>query len=259
MDSGTRCTELTPEDLMTYVYDECDPGDRRRVDTHLARCRVCSAELESLQSVRGTLKEWTPPDPEFHVRVVSDKDGQAAWWRMILTPSWGLAAAATAVLVVGAAIASVEIRYDAEGFAFRIGWTEPSGARGTGAGQSGQSDAVTAAPEGVPFAEAEAPWSTDLATLEDQLRSELTRQVDASERAAPAVPLLSAGDDVLALEQVEGLILDSERRQRQELALWFTEFAQEFDMQRRADQQRVQQELGALEGVADYLVRVSQR
>ena len=67
-----------------------------------------------------------------------------------------------------------------------------------------------------------------------------------------------AGEDEL-LRQIQGLIFQSERRQQQDLALWLTEFAQEFDMQRQADQQRMQQELGALEGFADYLVRVSQR
>lgn len=64
--------------------------------------------------------------------------------------------------------------------------------------------------------------------------------------------------DVL-MEQVRGLISQSEQRQQQERALWLTEFAQEVDMQRRADQQQFQQELGALEGFADYLVRVSER
>ena len=61
------------------------------------------------------------------------------------------------------------------------------------------------------------------------------------------------------MEQVRGLISQSEQRQQQERALWLTEFAQEVDMQRRADQQQFQQELGALEGFADYLVRVSER
>ena len=67
-----------------------------------------------------------------------------------------------------------------------------------------------------------------------------------------------AGDSDALLRQVRGLIAQSERRQQQERALWLTEFAQELDVQRSADQQRLQQELGALDGVADYLVRVSQ-
>ena len=258
------CTEFTPEALITYVYDECEPGERERVDVHLATCRACAAELESLRAVRGTLQAWTPPEPELQVRIVSDKDkdGQPGWWRTMLTPSWGLAAAATLVLVVGAAIAGIEIRYDDEGIAFRMGWTEGSGVRDASGGQAGETDGVTAAPDAVRIAGAEAPWLADLASLEDELRSELTRRVSVPVRGAdPTVAPQSVRmrDDAPVLEQVEGLILESERRQRQELALWFTEFAQEFDMQRRADQQRVQQELGALEGVADYLVRVSQR
>lgn len=261
MDARTRCTEFTPEALMAYVYDECEPGERERVDVHLATCRACAAELESLQTVRGTLQTWTPPDPEFHVRIVSDMDEQPGWWRTRLTPSWGLAAAATLLLVVGVAVAGIEIRYDDEGFAFRMGWTEGRGVRGAGSGRVGETDGATAAPDAV-RAGAEAPWLADLASLEDELRSELTRRVSVPVAgAAPTVPPQSVRmrDDAPVLERVEGLILESERRQRQELALWFTEFAQEFDMQRRADQQRVQQELGALEGVADYLVRVSQR
>lgn len=74
-------------------------------------------------------------------------------------------------------------------------------------------------------------------------------------RPAPARP--AAVDQDAVLRQVQGLISESERRQQRERALWLTEFAQELDMQRRADQQQLQQELGALEGYADYLVRVS--
>ena len=49
----------------------------------------------------------------------------------------------------------------------------------------------------------------------------------------------------------------NERRHQQELALWLTDFAGEFDMQRLADTRRVQDELGALEQYADYLVRAA--
>jgi len=98
MDSATRCTEFKPEALMAYLYDECEPSERERVDAHLATCRVCMGELESLRAVRGALEEWTPPEPAFHVQVVSDTDGPSAWWRTKLTPSWGLATAAAVVL-----------------------------------------------------------------------------------------------------------------------------------------------------------------
>ena len=250
MDSAGRCPEVEPEALTAYLYDECDAGDRERMDAHLATCIACAAELESLQTVRGALEAWTPPEPAYHVRVVSDsdseEDGLTGWWRRSLTPSWRLATAAALVpflLVVGAALASVEFRYDADGFVFRMGWDERSGARETNAGP-------------------EAPWSADLAGLENELRRDLTPDMALRDRAtAPVVPPQTAPtlNEAAGLERVEELIQASERRQRQELALWFTEFAQEFDMQRLADQQRVQQELGALEGMADYLVRVSER
>jgi RNA polymerase sigma factor (sigma-70 family) len=63
--------------------------------------------------------------------------------------------------------------------------------------------------------------------------------------------------DWLRRERLQGLIDENERRHQQELALWLTDFAREFDMQRLADQRRVHNELGALEQYADYLVRAS--
>ena len=56
------------------------------------------------------------------------------------------------------------------------------------------------------------------------------------------------------MRRIRTLIEQSERRQQQEFATRILALAQEFDLQRRADQMRVQQEVGAL---ADYLVRVS--
>jgi hypothetical protein len=91
--------------------------------------------------------------------------------------------------------------------------------------------------------------------LENELRRDLTVRVDDS----GLVKAPGTADSPALVDEMHGLIAQSERRQQQELALWFTEFAQEFDMQRRADQQRVQRELGALEGYTDYLVRTSGR
>ena len=110
-----------------------------------------------------------------------------------------------------------------------------------------------------PQREANTPQRTDLVALESQRRRELSRADD--ERPGQSVPGRSsvAVDRDTLLRQVQGLISESERRQQQERALWLTEFAQELSMQRRADRHQLQQELGALEGYADYLVRVSQR
>ena len=260
MESPKRCTEQTPEALMAYLYGEGNRGERERVEAHLAVCHACSAEVEALESVRGTLENWTLPDPALGFKVVSDRYEARPWWRMVLEPSWGLAVAATLLLVVLAAVASIEVRYDASGFVFRMGWTNGDGTM-EASSEFEQQEEAAIAPSGqeVP---GQAPWVVDLARLEEELRRELAEQVADS---GPREDLRSLPEGLrsrsvpLGREQVEGLITQSEQRQQEELALWLTQFAQEFDVQRRADQQRMDQELGALEGYADYLVRVSQR
>ena len=252
----TQCTDPSPglrDALLAYLYDECEPEERQQVEQHVTECRRCAEELESLRSVRGTLAAWTPPDPAFGFRVIGQPESPRSWWRPLLEPSWGLAVAAALVLVVGAAIASVEIRYDAEGLTFRMGWSPP-GREAAAAAALPVGGGDVASPE--PGRDGrQPPWRTDLVNLENALRRDLAvRAVDSGVVAVP-----DTADDPVLLDEMRGLIAQSERRQQQELALWFTEFAQEFDMQRRADQQRVQQELGDLEGYADYLVRTSGR
>ena len=123
------------EALVAYVYDECEPAERARVERHLETCAACAAELDGFAALRGTLREWAPPDARLGFRVVAEGDAEAAraksaasWWPGGgLRPAWGAALAATTVLVAGAAIASVEMRYGDGGFVFRMGWTEPGG------------------------------------------------------------------------------------------------------------------------------------
>ena len=261
MEQAPVCSE---KDLLVgYLYNDCEPGERERLEAHLATCRRCTEELESLRSVRGTLEAWTPPEPSLGFRFVSDRrSGSGMWWRHLRRPAWALAAAA-AVLVVGAAVASVEMRFGADdGFVFRMGWTDRTGA------DEMRSQTRIATPEpAVEVAEEstlDPPWRADLISLENELRRELARRsVERSGIPGPVVtdpePGVMSFDDTEFLERIQTLISQSERRQQRELALWMTELSQELDMQRRADRQQVQQELGALEGFADYLVRVSQR
>ncbi|MCY3846680.1 MAG: zf-HC2 domain-containing protein [Acidobacteria bacterium] len=79
------------------------------------------------------------------------------------------------------------------------------------------------------------------------------RALTAVAAAAPDRPAPEAADDVL-MQRIRTLIEQSERRQEQEFATRLLGLAQEFDLQRREDQIRIQQEVGAL---TDYLVRVS--
>ena len=263
MDSAPGCSEKDRDALVAYLYDECEPGERATVEAHLLACVRCADELESFRAVRGRLEAWTPPEPSLGFRIVSGQDVRRPGWRRALQPAWGFGVAAGIVLVVGLALVGVEVRYGGDGVIVRVGGTERAGAPATPSvdvvpvAAALPSLALTSEPSDV------APWHADLMELGNQLRRELA--VSAEERGgAPqsrgdSVPETAGIDRDAFLQQLEGLIAQSERRQQQELALWLTEFAQEGDMQRHADRRRLQQELGALEGVADYLVRVSQR
>ena len=246
------------EALVAYVYDECEAAERAHVERHLQTCPACAAELEGFASLRGTLREWAPPQARLGFRIVADRDAETggaplpAWWFRALRPAWGLALAATTVLVAGLAIASVEVRYGDEGFVFRMGWTGSETGAERAAGMAGPARPATGAEE-VP------PWRAELAALERQLRGELAAQSGAGappEALVPAasVPAMPAGEDLL--RQVRALMAESEHRQRQEFASGLMRLAQEIDLHRQADQMRMQQEMDTL---ADYMVRVAQR
>lgn len=246
------------EALVAYIYEECEAAERAHIEAHLKTCTACAAELEGFAALRGTLREWAPPDARLGFRIVADRDEETrgvsppAGWFGALRPAWGLALAATTVLVAGAAIASVEVRYDEGGFAFRMGWTGSEVGAERAASVAGPAQATTGGEE-IP------PWRAELAALEQQLRGELVAQREGSAPAgglvpAAAVPTMPAGDDLL--RQVQALMAESEHRQRQEFASGLMRLAQEVDLHRQADQMRMQQEMDTL---ADYMVRVVQR
>ena len=129
------------------------------------------------------------------------------------------------MLVVLAAVASVELRYDASGFTFRMGWTE-AGVAGDARSESSQPGEAggTVSPPAWREVEGAAPWLVDLAHLEEELRRELqVPVVNSGPRDTPSLPDAPwAAGAPLERRQVEVLISESERRQQEELALWFT-------------------------------------
>ena len=244
------------EALVAYIYDECEAAERAHVERHLKSCTACAAELEGFAALRGTLREWTPPHARLGFRIVADggeetqRAAPPASWFGTLRPAWGLALAASTVAVVGAAMASVEVRYGDEGFVFRMGWT---------ASESGEEQALSVAGQPAAIAEEVPPWRAELAALERELRDELAAQRGDGSRSgglvpAASVPAMPAGEDVL--RQVRALMAESEHRQRQEFASGLMRLAQEIDLHRQADQMRMQQEVDTL---ADYMVRVAQQ
>lgn len=242
--------------LASYLYNECSDVERRVIEEHLAECAACVSEVEELRSVRSSLSQWKVPERELAFRIVSQQGERPMpiVSRRMWTPPWWLQTAAAVLLFATAAgLAQIEVRYGREGLVVRTGWSKPI--------------APVAAPVS-DSASAAAPWRQDLAALERELRSELSA-ASAARPTAAAPRSASQSEDGL-LRRVQVLIDQSEQKQRRELAMRLVDVVRDVDIQRRADQMRVQQTFGQLEGqtgiavrdnreLLDYLVRVSQQ
>lgn len=91
------CDEREP--LLAYLYDESDPAERHRVETHLATCETCRDELAGLRGVREDLLAWDVPDHGSVWRPFTPP--RPSWsWRDV--PAWTMAAAAAIVFAIGA-------------------------------------------------------------------------------------------------------------------------------------------------------------
>ena len=222
--------------LIAYLYDELDAAARQRVDAHLLVCTRCAAEVRALGHVRTELAEWTPPDAELGFAVVRKSEQPEAkvlrparWWQTV--PAWAQAAAAILVLAAGLSIANIQVRSNADGFVVTTGWMAAPASESSAGDARGSRVAGPAADD--------QQWRTALASLEQQLRSEIR-----SSRELEATPVTAATVDQATIRRVQQLLAASEERQDRELALRFTQFAREMDMMRRADFQRITRGFG---------------
>jgi hypothetical protein len=249
---NVRCQDK--ERLIAYLYDDQSAEERDLVEAHLGDCRECAEEIAELRGVRQQLTEWRAPDADLGFRIVKEPPATPARQRSWV-PAWAaLPAAAIVVLAVSAAVANVEVRYDANGVTLRTGWSQPP---------STGPVAVSSQSRGAPIAAASAAdqrWQTELAALERRLRAEFASPGNNPTNAAPGAA--NRGD---LLKQVRALVAESEERQQRELALRFAQLVHEVDSQRRADLVQIEQNLGQIEGLTaeqsemmQYLVRVSQ-
>jgi anti-sigma factor RsiW len=232
--------------LMSYLYDECTPAERRAVLAHAAICSACAGELAALGATREQLAAWTPPEAQLGFRIVSDTPPPnvlrpSRWWQTPM-PAWAQAAAAALIFTTGVTLGTLR-------------GTMPSAARGPqGSAPQASATAATSAPV----------TRADLATLEQRLRAEMTQARTVSQPAA-ATPA-----DARMLERVRVMIDESEERQRRELVLRNAEMVRDFDAQRNDDLVRIERALGQMDGTTgaevaqqrqmlNYLMRVSQR
>jgi hypothetical protein len=248
--------------LIASLYDDGSEAPERAVFTaHLATCERCRDELAALRGVRAQLARWAPPEPAFATtlnaqspkrnpqsairpsrasgrsELVEGRNPRSEWSRWRDVPAWAQVAAALLFLGVSAAIANLDVRYDADGLRVRTGWMAPEAA-GPG-GASGQAAGATS------LATNTAPWQADLAALERQIRTELRAvQVTA---AAPPAPRATSVPDAELLRKVRALVDETEKRQQRELALRVAEVMRDVAAQRRADLANIDRTLGVVQ------------
>lgn len=232
--------------LIAYLYGEIDAATRDRVDAHLQSCGRCAEEVRALGHVRAGLGRWAPPDAELGFAIVRTSDrpeAQAlrpaagapttpprgmAWWRTV--PVWAQTAAAVLVLAAAASIANLQIRSGPDGFTVSTGWMAPA--------LSEPADGAAGEPVEGPAGD---EWRTALASLERQLRDEIrSSRQEAARAGAPQA-------DEATVRRVQQLLAASEARQDRELALRFTQFAREMNMQRAADFRLIRSGFGAFD------------
>jgi anti-sigma factor RsiW len=238
--------------LVGYLYDESEPGERSAIEAHLRTCSACTAEIAALGATRLQLAAWTPRESELGFRIVAEPRTATVlrprhWWQRPM-PAWAQAAAA--MVIFGAGLSLGILR----------GTPSPAAAPAA-------TNATVAADVNGGVA---AVSRTDLAALEQRLRSEMVQQVRSVAARTPAAAPAAAGSDAQLLARVRALIDESEQRQRRELALRTADLVREADAQRQFDLARIQRVFGQFEGTAgleiqrqrqdlNNLIRVSQR
>lgn len=235
-----------PAALAGYLYDDCDAAERQAIETHLAVCAACAAEVAALADTRAHLASWTPPDVQLGFRVVPASTATvltpARWWRQPM-PAWAQAVAAMLIFAAGAAIGTRTADQTA------VMPRQPAPVAST-----------------APTPTAAAVSASDLAALEQRLRREM---LDLRTGTAARSTIVGRDDDRV-LQQVRTLLAESERRQDREMALRLAQVVQDFDSQRRVDLTRIERSFGQMEGLTgaqaaeqrqmiNYLMRVSQR
>jgi len=223
------------ETLVAYLYGDIEPSQRAAFDAHIATCERCRHELADLQRLRGQLQSWAAPDIPRPLAAPAPArvdpvphTGVRAALRDI--PAWAQLAAALLVLGVSAglagAIANLDVRYERGGLTVRTGWSHPGP-------REGAADPNAPAGTGSMAAAAAVPWQRDLDALERRLRTDFRGSPPAASTALAAGAAVSGEAPVL--RKVRALLEDSERRQRNELALRIAEVVQEFDTKRGTD------------------------
>jgi len=118
MNDRTPCA--TPEALVTYLYEECEPAERQSIAAHVEMCPLCADEVRTLSDTRAHLTSWSPPALSLGFQITRTEGDQPAkvldfaepasrssksgsWWRQPL-PAWAQAAAAVVIFAAGMSV-----------------------------------------------------------------------------------------------------------------------------------------------------------
>jgi len=223
--------------LVSFLYNEIEPADKRMFEKHLATCSECREELAELGATRAQIGLWTPPDADLGFRIVREpKPSRRPWFQF--SPAWGLAAAAVLLLAIGAAIANLDVRYGSDGLVVRTGWNHAV-----------DPTAASAAANVTPV-----DWKAQTDQLDRRLR-DLERTV--SSRSSSPVQNASAADltDDQVLQRVREIVGQSESRQQRRLI----DLMREVDAQRRLDLATIDQGLTRLQNSSSVTKDLVQR
>jgi anti-sigma factor RsiW len=229
------------EQLVGYLYDELDAAERRTFEAHLATCAACRTEVAGLRRTRHHLTTWAPPEPEFNFHIVRGGAAPPArrWFGFV--PQWGVAAAATVLLLAGAAaIANVELRYGPDGFVVRTGWAEAAAP-------------VSAGPTAPIPAAATAVSSEQLRAVVQVLENRVIELERAqSTQTMKASATMRAG---ITAAELRKILTQNEARQREEVNLQLAQMWKDFSAARVSDFTRMQDVVGRAQGLTNQQLR----
>lgn len=184
------------ERLLGYLFDECEPAERREVEAHLGECHVCRAEIAGLRRVRQDLLAWDVPDHEPIWRPMPAPRPTSAWGANSV---WTLATAASLVFVAGLA----------GGVATRYAWPAREVTTAASAAQG-----AAAAPA--------VATASDLAALEqrvlERVRTEMAEvRMATSREPVSAVPVSASTNG--AIDSIRRQLADIERWRSDQIGL----------------------------------------
>jgi hypothetical protein len=243
-------TMCNKEQLVGYLYDELGAEERHIVEAHLALCEECRVEVAGLQQTRQHLTTWSPPQPEFTFHIVrgaapAPAPPAPAPRRFGFVPQWAMAAAASLLVLAGAAaLAHVELRYGPEGLVVRTGWASES---------AGTLPAVTPGP----IQAANAGVSSEQSEHLKAALQVLERRLAELERARTSQTVMAARPIQAAITapELRKIMTASEARQREEMALQVSQVWKDFSAARVNDFTRLQDILGRAQGVTNQQLR----